>query len=247
MLESGVLTPPEQGTPQGGVISPLLANIVLHHVLDEWFARDVQPRLKGRAFLIRYADDFLIGVSREDDARRIMEVLPKRMSKYGLEVHPGKTRLVRFLPAAPDEPESEGADPQPPKTFDFLGFTHYWGRSRAGRMGGPAQDGEEPIATHAVGVVGVVPVEPTPADRGSTPQAESETAGPLWLLRDHRQLRQPAPRPARDAANLASLAVATSSRGSTELVGPCPAGESLRTPEGPSGPRFEQPRSENLR
>ena len=75
VLEAGVLTTPDQGTPQGGVISPLLANIVLHHVLDEWFARDVQPRLKGRAFLIRYADDFLIGVSREDDARRIMDVL----------------------------------------------------------------------------------------------------------------------------------------------------------------------------
>ena len=81
----------------------------------------------------RYADDFLIGVSREDDARRIMDVLPRRMSKYGLEVHPGKTQLVRFAPAEASEPESEGSDTRPPTTFDFLGFTHFWGRSRAGQ------------------------------------------------------------------------------------------------------------------
>lgn len=133
VLDAGVVTTSEQGTPQGGVISPLLANIVLHFVLDEWFAREVQPRLKGRAFLIRYADDFLIGVAREDDARRIMEVLPKRMGKYGLAVHPEKTRLVRFLPEPAVESESEGSESRPPRTFDFLGFTHFWGRSRAGR------------------------------------------------------------------------------------------------------------------
>ena len=132
VLEAGVVTTPDQGTPQGGVISPLLANIVLHYVLDDWFAREVQPRLKGRAFLIRYADDFVIGVTREDDARRIMDVLPKRMSKYGLEVHPGKTRLVRFTPDQAVEPESSESDPRPPTTFDFLGFTHFWGRSRRG-------------------------------------------------------------------------------------------------------------------
>ena len=132
VLEDGVLTTPEDGTPQGGVISPLLANIVLHYVLDEWFAKEVRPRLKGEAFLIRYADDFVIGVTREDDARRIMEVLPKRMNKYGLTVHPEKTRLVRFQPA--DETDSAPRDRQSPdpQTFDFLGFTHYWGRSRKG-------------------------------------------------------------------------------------------------------------------
>ena len=92
----------------------------------------VRPRLKGEGFLIRYADDFVIGVAREDDARRIMEVLPKRMSKYGLTVHPGKTRVVRFHPA--DVADSEPADQNStgPRTFDFLGFTHYWGRSRRG-------------------------------------------------------------------------------------------------------------------
>ena len=132
VLEEGAVTTPEAGTPQGGVVSPLLANIVLHYVLDEWFEKDVRPRLKGEAFLIRYADDFVIGVAREDDARRIMKVLPQRMSKYGLTVHPEKTRLIRFEP-----PEAAGSEPveagtPAPQTFDFLGFTHYWGRSQRG-------------------------------------------------------------------------------------------------------------------
>ncbi|WP_435007633.1 group II intron reverse transcriptase/maturase [Tundrisphaera lichenicola] len=132
VLEDGAVTTPEAGTPQGGVISPLLANIVLHYVLDEWFEKEVRPRLKGEAFLTRYADDFVIGLAREDDARRIMEVLPKRMSKYGLTVHPEKTRLVRFEPPEPDDSDTEDRGRTEPRTFDFLGFTHYWGRTQAG-------------------------------------------------------------------------------------------------------------------
>jgi RNA-directed DNA polymerase len=132
VLEKGVLTISDEGTPQGGVASPLLANIFLHYVLDEWFEKDVRPRLKGKAFLIRYADDFVIGVAREDDAKRLMEVLPKRMSKYGLTVHPEKTRLVRFQPPRAANSATEERDPPEPTTFDFLGFTHYWGRSQRG-------------------------------------------------------------------------------------------------------------------
>ena len=132
VLEAGVLTIPDDGTPQGGVISPLLANVFLHYVLDEWFEEVVRPRLRGGAFVIRYADDFVIGVAREDDAKRIMDVLPKRMSKYGLTVHPEKTRLVRFEPPQADDSETEERDPPEPMTFDFLGFTHYWGRSQRG-------------------------------------------------------------------------------------------------------------------
>jgi group II intron reverse transcriptase/maturase len=132
VLEEGILTIPDDGTPQGGVISPLLANIFLHSVLDEWFEKEVRPRLKGKAFLIRYADDFVIGAAREDDAQRIMEVLPKRMSKYGLTVHPEKTRLVRFQPPQAGDSDTEGREPPAPRTFDFLGFTHYWGRSLRG-------------------------------------------------------------------------------------------------------------------
>jgi hypothetical protein len=114
------------------VISPLLANIYLHYVLDEWFEKEVHPRLKGEAFVIRYADDFVIGAAREDDAQRILEVLPKRMSKYGLTVHPEKTRLVRFQPPQASDSDTEGREPPAPRTFDFLGFTHYWGRSQRG-------------------------------------------------------------------------------------------------------------------
>jgi len=132
VLEEGILTIPDDGTPQGGVVSPLLANIFLHYVLDEWFEKEVRPRLQGEAFVIRYADDFVIGVAREQDAKRIMDVLPKRMSKYGLTVHPEKTRLVRFEPPRADDSETEERDPPGPRTFDFLGFTHYWGRSQRG-------------------------------------------------------------------------------------------------------------------
>ena len=107
-------------------------NLEANLQVDEWFEKEVRPRLQGEAFVIRYADDFVIGVAREDDAQRIMDVLPKRMSKYGLTVHPEKTRLVRFQPPQADSSETEERDPPEPRTFDFLGFTHYWGRSLRG-------------------------------------------------------------------------------------------------------------------
>jgi group II intron reverse transcriptase/maturase len=130
VLESGAVSFPDQGTPQGGVISPLLANVYLHYVLDEWFEREVKPRLQGQAFLIRYADDFVMGFACEADARRVLEVLPKRFGKYGLALHPDKTRLVPFMRPG-TRPDAEGGEPRP-GTFDLLGFTHYWGRSRRG-------------------------------------------------------------------------------------------------------------------
>jgi group II intron reverse transcriptase/maturase len=132
VLEEGNLTFPEAGTPQGGVVSPLLANVYLHYVLDVWFEREVKPRLKGRAFLIRYADDFVIGLARDEDARRVLEVLPKRFGKYGLALHPDKTRLVPFQrPPHQDTPATTSGQVRP-GSFDLLGFTHFWGRSRRG-------------------------------------------------------------------------------------------------------------------
>jgi len=127
VLEGGSITHPDTGTPQGGVISPLLANVYLHEVLDKWFEDEVVPRLKGRAFLVRYADDFVIGFEREDDARRVMAVLPKRFGKYGLTLHPAKTRLIPF-----SRPGKGGPGAPTPGAFDFLGFTHYWAKSRRG-------------------------------------------------------------------------------------------------------------------
>jgi group II intron reverse transcriptase/maturase len=129
VLEDGAITWPEAGTPQGGVISPMLANIFLHAVLDEWFERDVRPRLAGQARLIRYADDAVILFADEKDARRVLEVLPRRLEKYGLTLHPQKTRLVEFR--RPDG-SSDGPGPKGPGSFDLLGFTHFWSRSRSG-------------------------------------------------------------------------------------------------------------------
>jgi RNA-directed DNA polymerase len=127
VLEEGELTHPEAGTPQGGVISPLLANVYLHYVLDVWFEEVVKPCLKGRAFLVRYADDFVMGFACEDDARRVLAALPKRLGKYGLTIHPDKTRLVPF-----GHPGRTSAAGPSPGSFDFLGFTHFWSRSLKG-------------------------------------------------------------------------------------------------------------------
>jgi RNA-directed DNA polymerase len=126
VLEHGAVRHPDAGTPQGGVISPLLANIYLHKVLDEWFETEVRPRLEGKCFLVRYADDFVIGFSSEEDARRVMAVLPKRFERYGLTLHPAKTRLVDFR-----RPPRDGGGSG---SFELLGFTHFWGRSRKGKL-----------------------------------------------------------------------------------------------------------------
>jgi hypothetical protein len=114
------------------VISPLLANVFLHYVLDTWFRQEVQPRLRGRAHLIRYADDFVILFTHEEDARRVMEVLPKHFGKYGLTLHPDKTRLVPFRRPSCKTSATKGDDNDRSGTFDLLGFTHYWGRTRRG-------------------------------------------------------------------------------------------------------------------
>jgi RNA-directed DNA polymerase len=127
VLEDGALERSRAGTPQGGVISPILANVYLHEVVDTWFARDVQPRLDGRSRMFRYADDIVMVFETERDARRVMDVLPKRFSKYGLTLHPDKTRLVDFRRPGRRDDDADG-----PGTFTFLGFTHYWGRSRKG-------------------------------------------------------------------------------------------------------------------
>ncbi|WP_010416674.1 group II intron reverse transcriptase/maturase [Anaerophaga thermohalophila] len=122
ILEDGTLSYPEEGTPQGGIVSPLLSNIYLHYVLDEWFSEVIQPRLKGRSFIVRYADDFVLGFEKADDANRVMEVLFKRFDKYFLRLHPEKTRMINL-----NKPERGN------RSFDFLGFTHYMGKSRKGK------------------------------------------------------------------------------------------------------------------
>jgi RNA-directed DNA polymerase len=126
VLEQGALSYPEAGTPQGGSASPLLSNLYLHYVLDLWFAQDVLPRLRGRAFMTRFADDVVMGFEHQEDAEKVLRVLHKRLGKYGLTLHPDKTRLVAFG-------RPSGVSGSKPETFDFLGFTHYWGKSRRGK------------------------------------------------------------------------------------------------------------------
>jgi RNA-directed DNA polymerase len=122
VMEEGNVYHPETGTPQGGVISPILSNIFLHYVLDDWYVQEVKPRLKGRSFLIRWADDFIIAFEKKEDAERVMKVLSKRFEKFKLNLHPDKTELINFT-----KPETE-EDRKNTGTFDFLGFTYYWGK-----------------------------------------------------------------------------------------------------------------------
>ncbi len=129
VMENGCVSYPDLGTPQGGVISPLLANIYLHEVIDRWFEQEVRPRLLGQAYLLRFADDVLLVFSEKWDAHRVAAVLPKRLARYGLRLHPEKTRLIDFR-RPPKWNRSSGFNPKRPGTIKWLGFTHYWGRSR---------------------------------------------------------------------------------------------------------------------
>ena len=135
VMEGGQLRRSETGTPQGGVISPLLANIFLHTVLDEWFEEQVRPRLRGRAKLVRYADDAVMLFEFEDDASRVMGVLPKRFERYGLTLHPDKTRLLPFKRPDRMRPrrDDDNGPPLGPLSFDFLGFTIHWGKALSGK------------------------------------------------------------------------------------------------------------------
>jgi group II intron reverse transcriptase/maturase len=131
VIEEGRLLLSETGTGQGQTISPLLANIYLHHVLDEWFENEVKPRLRGEAHEIRFADDAVLCFQYKKDADKVMEVLPKRFAKYGLTIHPEKTRLVEFGRYAEEDAKRQG---KKPATFDFLGFTYVCARSRRGKF-----------------------------------------------------------------------------------------------------------------
>src|SRR6202162_5540733 len=131
VIEEGRLLLSETGTGQGQPISPILANIYLHYVLDEWFEEVVKPRLRGEAHEIRFADDAVLCFQYREDAEKVLSVLPKRFAKYGLTLHPEKTRLVDFGRYAEEHAKRQG---KKPATFDFLGFTHICARSRRGKF-----------------------------------------------------------------------------------------------------------------
>ncbi len=126
VMEEGTLSYPGKGTTQGRVISPVLSNIFLHYVFDDWFVKEVKPRMRGKCFIIRYADDFILGFEAKSDVDQIMKVLPKRFERYGLELHPEKTKVIQFY-KPPQNGKGIG-----PGAFDFLGFTFYWSKSRKG-------------------------------------------------------------------------------------------------------------------
>ena len=128
VMEDGNVSYPDEGTPQGGVISPILSNIYLHEVLDKWFVESVQPACEGRTFMVRFADDFIMGFECLEDVQKVQKVIAKRFARFGLKINAEKTRLVRF--GRP--PRGGGGPGDKPGTFDFLGFTHYWGKSRKG-------------------------------------------------------------------------------------------------------------------
>lgn len=130
-VDEGQLVKPGKGTPQGSVLSPMLANIFLHYVLDEWFEKTVKKHVRGYCELVRYADDFVCVVRYETEAKRIERGLKNRFKKYGLEIHPTKSRRISF-----GHFERQNAEKQnrKPNTFDFLGFTHYCDVSRRGKF-----------------------------------------------------------------------------------------------------------------
>ena len=132
VMEEGAVMYSETGTPQGGVISPILANLYLHEVIDKWFEQTVVPSSTSRAFMVRYADDIVMVFKSEEDANRMMRTLPKRLEKFGLTLSPEKTKLVPFK-----RPGNTGTQDEKTHTktmFDFLGFSHYWGKSRKGKQ-----------------------------------------------------------------------------------------------------------------
>jgi group II intron reverse transcriptase/maturase len=128
VLEAGNLHLTTEGAPQGAVISPMLSNIFLHHALDKWFENDVRPRMRGKATLVRFADDFVMTFETYQDAKRVMDVLGKRLARFSLTLHPDKTRFIDF------RPQRHGGMPPDCKaqSFVFLGFTHSWQKSQKG-------------------------------------------------------------------------------------------------------------------
>ncbi len=218
VFEDGNVSYPEAGTPQGGVISPLLSNVYLHYVLDVWFEQVVKPRLKGRAFLVRYADDFVMGFACEEDARRVLDVLPKRFGKYGLTIHPEKTHLVPFVrPSRYPRRPGLAAETQP-GSFDFLGFTHYWSRSKKGNWVVKRKTAGSRFH-RAVKRIGewFRLNRHLPLMEQTRHCAEAEWS--LRVLRDHRQQRSAAAVPARGGASVAEVALASASEW-TALVAP---------------------------
>ena len=202
VMEAGELSYPQRGTPQGGVISPTLSNVYLHEVLDEWFEHEVKPRLRGRAFEVRYADDAVLVFEHEDDARRVLVVLAKRLEKYGLRLHRDKTRMVEFLQSV----EVAAGRLATRAQLRDVGVHPLLGTLQEGAMGRQTQDRQGPTQPSAEGNWPMVPessaLETARPAGGAEPQAERS----LRLLRHHRQLPGVEPIPIRSGTAVAQMA-----------------------------------------
>lgn len=175
VMDAGVIIYPERGSPQGGVISPLVSNVYLHAVLDQWIEHEAKPHLRGQAMMVRFADDALLALAQEEDARRVLEVLPKRFARFGLTLHPEKTRQMDFRGPARIGGRSGS---QRERSFDLLGFTHYWGRSRTGRWVVAAQDGHNPLQPRTAADRGRVPSQPSLPGGGAAAGARRQAQRP---------------------------------------------------------------------
>ena len=172
------------------MVSPTLSNVYLHEVLDQWFEHEVKPRLRGRAFEVRYADDAVLVFEHEDDARRVLGVLAKRLEKYGLRLHPDKTRMVEFC--RPSKSQRGGS--QREHSFAMLGFTHYWGRSRKGRWVVKRKTAKDRFSRALRGFDQWCRNHPALEAARPAGGFESQAERPLRLLRNHWQ--RPSVRPA---------------------------------------------------
>jgi hypothetical protein len=205
VLEDGTTSRSTEGTPQGGVNSPLLANIYLHYVLDEWFETVARPRLKGRCILVRYADDAVMAFEDHLAAKRALAALGQRLGRYGLTLHPDKTRFVDFRfkrPGGIRHPATDGT------AFNFLGFTHVWGMSRNGKNVVRQVTAKDRYARGLVRCVAMVSGQPGPLDRRLTHSPLQDGAWALRLLRHHRKRPAHQMVPPSSRAHLEEMAVA---------------------------------------
>jgi hypothetical protein len=184
VLEDGLLHFATEGTPQGGVISPILSNIFLHHVVDRWFEEEVRPRLSGEATLVRFADDFVMTFETHHDAKRVLEVLGKRLGRHGLTLHPDKTRFIDFRPQRRGGTHADCKDPP----FDFLGFTHAWVKSRKGKNVVRQTTAKTKFCPRADRAQGLVPSQSASADPRSARPAVCQARRSLCHLRHHGEL-----------------------------------------------------------
>lgn len=153
--------------------SPLISNIYLHEVLDKWFVESVQPACQGKTFMVRYADDFVMGFERLEDVHKVQRVIAKRFARFGLEINTEKTRLVRF-----GRPSQIGGTGDKPETFDFLGFTHYLGEISEGQSGGEEENCGGAVPTDAASDQGMGDGKPSPAHERAAAKTQRKAAWP---------------------------------------------------------------------